>query len=125
MFKIALLLVAIVGNPYNLNPGEKLISITGVPVARQASSQVQRRAPVRATAQAIAQSRANWMARHNRMQHPPRSAGNFASVGTFEGVGAGRGGNIPTCTPRGRKMLVGDAQARGANGMIYRCRIWR
>jgi hypothetical protein len=84
--------------------------------------------------QAMAQRRVNYMARNRLRGHPPRSAGNFASVGSFEGVGFSSGGGLPpTCVP-GRRggvrdtssaayRLVGDATASNG-GRNYRCRIW-
>ena len=87
--------------------------------------------------QAIAQSRANYMARFGYRGHPPSSAGNFGSVGNFEGVGwSSRRGLakqlIPTCRPSGPSgaaddrtaALIGDAVAYGAGGS-YRVRIWQ
>jgi len=80
------------------------------------------------SAQQIAQQRADYMAAHGYKGHPPRSVGNWSRVGSFEGVGWGGGRRqkqaIPTCTPAGRRQLVGDAVAYGRGGS-YRVRIWR
>ncbi|WP_197169282.1 hypothetical protein [Novipirellula galeiformis] len=79
--------------------------------------------------QAVAQMRANYMAKHDMRNHPPQSAGSWSSVGKFEGVGWHSSVTVshevvPTCTPSRGMTLVGDAVARGPNG-TYRCRIWR
>jgi hypothetical protein len=71
--------------------------------------------------QQAAQAQANEQARRGRMGHllPMR-------VGSFEGVGMSSSpNNIPTCTPRRRMTLIGDARAQGRNGRWYRCRIWQ
>ena len=89
--------------------------------------------------QLVAQSRANYMARHNHRGHPPRRRTNppdFTKVGSFEGVGwtsrkKADQQSIRTCRPSGRggaqddrsRTLVGDAVAHGAGGS-YRVRIW-
>ena len=81
------------------------------------------------SAQSIAQARANHLARVGRVYHPPRSVGDWTRVARFEGTGGSSGNRqasqVPTCTPRGRMMLVADATARGRNGWIYRVRLWR
>lgn len=88
--------------------------------------------------QAIAQSRANFMAARNYKGHPPKSAGNQWSIpgANFEGVGwrsyrytSQR--SISTCRPSGRsgsaddnsRKLLGDAVSRSKYG-AFRVRIW-
>ena len=88
--------------------------------------------------QAIAQSRANYMAARGYKGHPPKSAGNQWSVpgANFEGVGWRSNQNTPhrsvgTCRPSGRsgsaddnsRKLLGDAVARSRYG-AFRVRIW-
>lgn len=89
---------------------------------------------VKSTGQAIAQARANYMAANHLRRHPPRSAGDWASVGSFEGVGWNSNPNAPhssvaTCVPGSRGggthgQSDFDAVARGPRG-TYRVRIWR
>ncbi|TWU60803.1 hypothetical protein Poly51_10840 [Rubripirellula tenax] len=94
--------------------------------------------------QAVAQVRANFMARYDVRTHAPRGIGNVGSVGRFEGIGwtrnryasrssvgtsvAGysRYSRLARGTHAGAPgtILVGDAVARGPNG-TYRVRIWR
>ena len=88
--------------------------------------------------QAIAQSRANYMAARGYKGHPPKSAGNQWSIpgANFEGVGWRSNSNTPhrsvgTCRPSGRsgsaddnsRKLLGDAVARSQYG-AFRVRIW-
>jgi hypothetical protein len=88
--------------------------------------------------QAIAQSRANYMAARGYKGHPPKSAGNQWSIpgANFEGVGWRSNQNTPhrsvgTCRPSGRsgsaddnsRKLLGDAVARSRYG-AFRVRIW-
>jgi len=88
--------------------------------------------------QAIAQSRANYMAVRGYKGHPPKSAGNQWSVpgANFEGVGWRSNQDTPhrsvgTCRPSGRsgsaddnsRKLLGDAVARSQYG-AFRVRIW-
>ena len=86
--------------------------------------------------QAIAQARANHLARVGRVFHPPKSVGDWTQVGNFEGTGGtSRPGTpkeqIPTCRPSGpsgaapdqSRVLVGDAVAYSDRGS-YRVRIW-
>ena len=88
--------------------------------------------------QAIAQSRANYMAAYGYKGHPPKSSGNQWSVpgANFEGVGWRSNQNTPhrsvgTCRPSGRsgfaddnsRKLLGDAVARSRYG-AFRVRIW-
>jgi len=88
--------------------------------------------------QAIAQSRANYMAARGYKGHPPKSAGNQWSIpgANFEGVGWRSNRNTPqrsigTCRPSGRsgsaddnsRKLLGDAVARSKYG-AFRVRIW-
>lgn len=123
---------AVVNNPYGipLNPGERLVSVGGVPVnyASVANHVSQAIASPAMTGQSIAQARANYMAQRRYRGHPPRSAGDWSRVGSFEGVGWSSNPNtphnsIPTCTPRRGMQLVGDAVARSNSG-AYRVRIW-
>lgn len=143
-----------------LNPSETLLSVNGVPVNQAPAFQpgVQVRAPgvrvnvpssgcptcapgsnfqtnvqhvpASGSRQAIAQERANRMARTRRRGHPP---GSFNA--SFEGVGWDSRPNAtpPTCVP-GRRggvadtsgpgwVLVGDAIARNSSG-AYRVRLW-
>ena len=84
--------------------------------------------------QAVAQARANHMARFNIRTHP-RGVVSFSTVGNFEGVGWNSARvsreSIATCRPSGpsgahpdgSRQLVGDAVAYGPNGS-YRVRIW-
>jgi hypothetical protein len=88
--------------------------------------------------QAIAQSRADYMARYNYRGHPPKSAGNQWSVvgANFEGVGwnsspSREANRVGTCRPSGRsgphddnsRKLLGDAVSRSRYG-TFRVRIW-
>ena len=88
--------------------------------------------------QAIAQSRANYMAARGYKGHPPKSAGNQWTIpgANFEGVGWRSNQNTPhtsvgTCRPSGRsgsaddksRKLLGDAVARSRYG-AFRVRIW-
>lgn len=93
--------------------------------------------PAKLRGQAIAQSRADYMARRGYRGHPPKSAGNQWSIpgANFEGVGW-RGRNVPhrsigTCRPSGRsgaaddnsRALLGDAVSKSKYGS-FRVRIW-
>jgi len=88
--------------------------------------------------QAIAQSRANYMAARGYKGHPPKSAGNQWTIpgANFEGVGWRSSQSTPhrsvgTCRPSGRsgsaddksRKLLGDAVARSRYG-AFRVRIW-
>ena len=88
--------------------------------------------------QAIAQSRADYMARRGYRGHPPKSSGNQWSIpgANFEGVGWRSNQQTPhksvgTCRPSGRsgssddnsRKLLGDAVSRSAYGS-FRVRIW-
>ena len=88
--------------------------------------------------QAIAQSRANYMAAKGYKGHPPKSAGNQWAIpgANFEGVGWRSSQSTPhrsvgTCRPSGRsgsaddksRKLLGDAVARSRYG-AFRVRIW-
>lgn len=88
-------------------------------------------------AQQIAQSRANYMAKHGYRGHPPRSEADWQSIeqATFEGVGwryrVVRREMIPTCRPSGvssasdddSRELLADAAASSEYGS-FRVRIW-
>lgn len=93
--------------------------------------------PQKLRGQAIAQSRADYMARRGYRGHPPKSAGNQWRIpgANFEGVGW-RGRDVPhqkigTCRPSGRsgsaadnsRALLGDAVSRSKYGS-FRVRIW-
>lgn len=72
--------------------------------------------------QAWAQREANLQASRGRMGHLMGCSPNAR----FSGVGmSSNPNNVPTCTPRRRMTLIGDATARGRNGMYYRSRHWR
>lgn len=88
--------------------------------------------------QAIAQSRADYMAAYNHKRHPPKSAGNQWSIkgANFEGVGWNSSpsydaNRVGTCRPSGRsgshddnsRTLLGDAVSRSRYG-TFRVRIW-
>lgn len=83
--------------------------------------------------QEIAQSRADYMARHNLRSHPPAKAGNWKELdnATFEGVGWAKSDRVPTCRPSGRsswqdddsRVLLGDAVSQSRYG-YFRVRIW-
>ena len=88
--------------------------------------------------QAIAQSRADYMARRGYRGHPPKSSGNQWSIpgANFEGVGWRSNQQTPhksvgTCRPSGRsgsaddnsRKLLGDAVSRSDYGS-FRVRIW-
>lgn len=88
--------------------------------------------------QAIAQSRADYMARYNYRGHPPKAAGNQWGVpgANFEGVGWNSSrtrshNGVSTCRPSGRsgshddnsRKLLGDAVSRSKYG-TFRVRIW-
>jgi len=66
--------------------------------------------------QTIAERRAATMAARNYRGHLPG-----VPVGIFEGVGFG-GWNCATCVGSG--TLLGDAQAKGSDGTVYRVRLW-
>jgi hypothetical protein len=69
-----------------------------------------------------AQREANLQAARGRMGHLMGCSPNAR----FSGVGMSSNPNrVPTCTPRSRMTLIGDATARGRNGMYYRSRHWR
>jgi hypothetical protein len=88
--------------------------------------------------QAIAQSRADYMASRGYKGHPPKSSGNQWSIpgANFEGVGWRSNQQTPhrsvgTCRPSGRsgsaddnsRKLLGDAVSRSRYGS-FRVRIW-
>lgn len=106
-------------------------------VMGSAGSDSGREGPGTAAGYQIAKARANAMASMGLKNHPPRRYGDFASVGSFEGVGFKSGNvspdQVPTCRP-GRAIngtggtppgwrLVGDASTMGRDGR-YRVRIW-
>ena len=106
--------------------------------------QIATTSPPNFSGQAVAQARANFLARggsrlYRRVGgHPGRGSGvvHFSTVGNFEGTGMTSRRNaarntVPTCRPSGRsssaddssRRIVGDAIASGADG-TYRVRIW-
>ncbi len=74
-------------------------------------------------AQIVCEKKVAYMAQHRSRGHVLRHMG-FGG-GTFEGCGWSSGGMPGTCTPRGRRTLLGDAIAKDRYGYTYRVRIWR
>jgi hypothetical protein len=128
-----------------LNPGERLISVNGVPVNSSSSIQsttvkstqpaatgtVKKKTGVPASKtvqvatsmysgsdQQRAQAEANYMARNGIRGHVG------GQIGMFEGCGWSTGGTPPTCTPSRSMNLTADATAYGSGG-VYRVRAWR
>ncbi len=108
------------------------------PVTQPAVIFVVTAAPPAMRGQAIAQSRADYMARRGYKGHPPKSSGNQWSIpgANFEGVGWRSNQQTPhksvgTCRPSGRsgsaddnsRKLLGDAVSRSRYGS-FRVRIW-
>ncbi len=76
--------------------------------------------------QAVAQSRANEMARRGQGGHLNGNGVVRTSQGTlFEGVGWGTSSMPGTCVSKDGSAPVADAVARGGNGMTYRVRLYR
>lgn len=94
--------------------------------------------PAKPYGQQVAEMRADYMARNNYRNHPPKSAGDQWSVAgaNFEGVGWNSSqtiapNRIGTCRPSGRsgsaddnsRRLLGDAVSTSRYGS-FRVRIW-
>ena len=116
----AFLMVASFVSAITLNPGERLISVDGVPVAQQ-----QRITSQPATAPrrgGLAQMKANRMARSGRMAH---LGGGFGG-GHAEGVGTGssRESAIRNCCYWGRRTPI-DIGAASNGRRWFACVIYR
>ena len=116
-----------------LNPGERLVSVNGIPVtATSAVPRATNNQPTTVqrptinyggsmysgTDQQRAQAEANYMARTGNRGHVG------GQIGMFEGCGWSTGGTPSTCTPSRPMRLTADAIARGPGG-LYRVRAWR
>jgi len=72
------------------------------------------------TDQERCQAEADYMAKNRKFYHVG------PCIGRFEGIGYGsKTPNVPTCTPKYKMTLTGDATAQTASGTWVRVRSWR
>jgi len=96
--------------------GEKKTAAQKTAAQKTAAQKTAEKTDKKSTWQAIAERRAATMAARGYRGHLPG-----VPAGTFEGVGFG-GWNCATCVGSGQ--LLADAQAQGADGIVYRVRLW-
>lgn len=113
-----------VGQPKSVAQPNKITQVshtgqsnsTGRPASAEKSI-----SPHHSIAQAWAQQESQLQADRGQMGHV---RGN--GPGRFTGVGVAMSPqNVPTCSPRGGGIVIGDATVRGRDGRYYRTRVWQ